>query len=58
MSWQRALSSQNLFPLKVVTQMTGEEVTALVATKIEPKKLDPSMFSPPASYQKREMPGR
>lgn len=58
MAWQRALSAQNLFPLKVVMQMEGQEVTALEATKIEPKKLDASMFSPPASYQKREMPGR
>jgi hypothetical protein len=58
MMWQRAVAAQHLFPLKVVTHEGGQDVVALEATKIEAKKLDASMFTPPSSYQKREMPGR
>lgn len=53
-AWQDAIG-KNSFPLKVVMHSDGKEDVALVATKVEAKSLDPSLFAPPASYRKMEM---
>jgi hypothetical protein len=53
-AWQRAIGNDS-FPLKVVMHKDGGDEVALVATKVEPKPLDASLFSPPSSYKKMEM---
>lgn len=53
-AWQEAIG-KNSFPLKVIMHDDGKEEVALVATKVEAKSLDASMFTPPASYKKMEM---
>jgi hypothetical protein len=53
-AWQKAIG-KNSFPLKVIMHDDGKEQVALVATKIESKSLDASLFTPPASYKKMEM---
>jgi hypothetical protein len=53
-AWQEAIG-KNSFPLKVVMHDDGKEEVALVATKVEAKSLDASLFTPPASYKKMEM---
>jgi len=51
--WSGSLRDQQGFPLKVA-KVGG--ATIMEVTKIERKKLDPSLFTVPADYQKREMP--
>ncbi len=53
-AWQRAIGNDS-FPLKVVMHKDGGDEVALVATKVEARTLDASLFSPPSSYKKREM---
>ena len=53
-AWQDAIG-KDAFPLKVIVHDDGEDKVALVATKVEAKSLDASMFTPPASYKKMEM---
>jgi hypothetical protein len=53
-AWQKAIG-KNAFPLKVIMHDDGAEEIALVATKVEAKSLDASLFTPPASYKKMEM---
>lgn len=48
---QKAIG-KNSFPLKVITHNDGKEEVALVATSVEPRSLDASLFTPPASYRK------
>ncbi len=53
-AWQRAIGKDS-FPLKVVMHKDEGDEVALVATKVEPKTLDASLFAPPSSYKKMEM---
>lgn len=53
-AWQEAIG-KDAFPLKVVMHDDGKEEVALVATKVEAKSLDASLFTPPASYKKMQM---
>ena len=53
-AWQKAIG-ENSFPLKVVMHDDGKEDVALVATKVEAKSLDASLFTPPTTYKKMEM---
>jgi hypothetical protein len=50
-AWQDAIG-KSAFPLKVIMHDEGEDKVALVATKVEEKSLDATMFSPPSSYRK------
>ena len=50
-AWQDAIG-KNAFPLKVIMHEDGEDKVALVATKVEAKSLDATLFSPPSSYRK------
>ena len=52
-AWQRALTADGGFPLKV-TRADG--TTQLEVTKIERKKLNDAMFTVPDNYQKMDMP--
>jgi hypothetical protein len=55
-AWQRELRKGGFFPLRVA-QVTGSGSKAvLVATKIEEKRLDDSMFAVPSGMQKMTMP--
>ncbi len=49
--WQKAIGDDS-FPLKVVMHKDGQEEVGLVATKVEAKQLDASLFAPPSSYTK------
>lgn len=53
-AWQEAIGKDS-FPLKVVMHDDGEEKVALVATSVEARALDASLFTPPASYKKMQM---
>jgi len=52
-SWSGVFREHRGFPLKVSKAGTG---TMMEVTKIEPKRLDASLFAPPADYKKMEMP--
>jgi len=55
--WEEALKGKGGFPLRVITRdAKGKDTFKLEATKIEPGPLPDSLFSPPAGYQKFEMP--
>ncbi len=55
--WEEALKGKGGFPLRVITHdAKGKDTFKLEATKIEPGTLPDSLFSPPAGYQKFEMP--
>jgi hypothetical protein len=49
--WQKAIGS-DAFPLKVIMHKDGKDEIGLVATKVEAKQLDASLFAPPASFTK------
>lgn len=52
-AWQRALAADGAFPLKV----TGPDGTVqLEVTKIEKRKLSPSLFDVPDDYTKMQLP--
>jgi hypothetical protein len=53
-AWQQAIGKDS-FPLKVVIHKDEGDEVALVATKVDPKPLDASLFTPPSSYKKMEM---
>lgn len=52
-AWQRALAKDGAFPLKVSRH---DGTVQLEVTKIEKRKLSPSLFNVPESYTKMEMP--
>jgi hypothetical protein len=52
-AWSGALREQQGFPLKVA-RASGP--TIMEVTKIESKRLDAALFTPPADYKKMEMP--
>ena len=55
--WEEALKGKGGFPLRVITRdAKGRDSFKMEATKIEPGSVPDSMFSPPAGYQKFEMP--
>lgn len=55
--WEEALKGKGGFPLRVITRdAAGKTTFKMEATKIEPGSLSDSLFSPPADYQKFEMP--
>jgi hypothetical protein len=56
-AWQRELRKGGFFPLRVVEKTGGQNETVMIATKIEEKKLDDSMFDVPAGAKKMSMPG-
>lgn len=55
-AWEAAFGGKPVFPLKVVSNRNGHPETVMEVTKIEPKKLDASLFEPPAGFQKMTMP--
>lgn len=55
-AWEAAFGNKPVFPLKVVSSRNGHPETVMEVTKIEPKKLDASLFEPPAGFQKMTMP--
>lgn len=55
-AWQKAIGKDS-FPLKVIVHGDEGEDVAMVATKVEQKTLDASLFEPPSSYTKMERPG-
>jgi len=55
--WEEAVKGKGGFPLRVISRdAKGKETFKMEATKIEPGSLPDSLFSPPAGYQKFEMP--
>lgn len=55
--WEEALKGKGGFPLRVITRdPKGRDTFKMEATKIEPGKLPDTLFSPPAGYEKFEMP--
>jgi hypothetical protein len=55
--WEEALKGKGGFPLRVISHdAKGKDIFKMEATKIEPGALPDSMFVPPASYQKFEVP--
>ncbi|MFZ0454748.1 MAG: DUF4412 domain-containing protein [Ignavibacteriaceae bacterium] len=55
--WERKLIDEGYFPMKVVSKNAdGEVESTMEVTSIEPRVLDESLFTPPADYQKMEMP--
>jgi hypothetical protein len=55
--WEEALKGKGGFPLRVITRdAKGKETYKMEATKIEPGSLPDSQFTPPAGYQKFDMP--
>lgn len=55
--WEEALKGKGGFPLRVTTRdAKGRDTFKMEATKIEPGNLSDSLFSPPAGYEKFEMP--
>jgi hypothetical protein len=55
-AWQRELRKGGFFPLRVAEVTGSGSKPVLVATKIEEKKLDDSMFTVPSGMQKMSMP--
>ena len=51
------LYRDGFFPLRISKIEKDTVVDQMVATKVEPKSLDPSMFRPPAGYTEMKMPG-
>lgn len=56
-AWQAELRKGGFFPLRIVEVKGSNRKTMLVATKVEAKKLDESMFTVPAGMKKMTMPG-
>lgn len=56
-AWQRELRKGGFFPLRVVEKASGGDKIVLVATKIEQRELEDSMFGVPAGAKKMTMPG-
>jgi len=55
--WEEALKGKGGFPLRVISRdAKGKETFKMEATKIEPGKLPESLFSPPAGYERFQMP--
>ena len=55
--WEEALKGKGGFPLRVITRdPKGKDTFKMETTKIEPGNLPDSLFSPPAGYEKFEMP--
>ncbi|MBX6333631.1 MAG: DUF4412 domain-containing protein [Gemmatimonadaceae bacterium] len=55
-AWERMFGKGDHFPLKVISHNGGKDKTEMEVTNVEPKSLDASLFSPPSSYRKMEMP--
>jgi hypothetical protein len=55
--WEEALKGKGGFPLRVISHdAKGKETFKMEATKIEPGPLPDSLFVPPASYKRFDMP--
>ena len=55
--WEEALKGHGGFPLRVVSRdAKSNESFRMEATKIEPGSLPASLFTPPAGYEKFQMP--
>ncbi|MBL9216760.1 MAG: DUF4412 domain-containing protein [Opitutaceae bacterium] len=55
--WEEALKGKGGFPLRVISRdPKGKETFKMEATKIEPGSLPESQFTPPAGWQKFQMP--
>jgi hypothetical protein len=55
-AWQAELRKGGFFPLRVVEKSGSGSNPVLVATKIEERKLDDSLFTVPSGMQKMSMP--
>jgi len=53
--WEGQLSAMKLFPLTLVTTRNGALYEKQEVTRIEAKKLAPSVFEPPRSYKKEAL---
>ncbi len=54
--WAAVLTTEKAFPLRVVVHdKSGKEEYRAEATRVERKKLDDSMFKPPAAYKKADL---
>ena len=51
-AWQKIIGSEGAFPLQATTQKGDEQVSKMIATKIEKKSLDESLFKIPEGYKK------
>jgi hypothetical protein len=57
-SIQKLLKQGTYFPMLLVERdKTGKEITRLEVTNVEKKMVDEATFTPPAGYQKIDMPG-
>lgn len=55
--WEEVIKGQGGFPLRVISRdASGKQLSKLEATKIEPGSLPDSLFTPPAGFQKFDMP--
>jgi len=55
--WEEALKGKAGFPLRVISRdAKGKDSFKMEATKIEPGSLPDSLFTPPAGFEKFEMP--
>jgi hypothetical protein len=55
--WEEALKGKGGFPLRVISRdAAGKQSFKMEATKVEPGTLPDSLFSPPAGFQKFDMP--
>jgi hypothetical protein len=50
-AWQKVVGSEGGFPLKSITKSGDETVNEMIATKIEKKSLDDSLFQIPEGYK-------
>ena len=49
--WEEAITGKGVFPLRVVTTVSGKETFRLEATAVEKVTLPASLFTPPADFQ-------
>ncbi|MFO7448059.1 MAG: DUF4412 domain-containing protein, partial [Ignavibacteriaceae bacterium] len=56
--WQSEIESSGYFPMLIINRNNdGEEKSRYEVTSIEQESLSADLFTPPAGYQKMEMPG-
>ena len=54
-SWMLDLAKTGAFPLRVVVRAKdGQEESRLEATKVEPRRLEDSLFTPPPGYRRMD----
>ncbi len=57
-AWMRELAQEGLYPLRTISRSReGAEQVRVEVTKLEPKRLEPALFTVPAGYTKMDMGG-